>query len=768
MSRCVRGVLVLLSVLVVPTLFAEGVLIQCSRPCSKEIAAVKRAGGTITYEYKYVDGIAAEVPAGKIGSLEKVVGADRIGKDEIIPNPAPVDDRDAIGEAVVDADAVMETSSEALAEEPENYPFNSQMTGVATLHSAGKIGTGGVIAIIDTGYRPMFNHVAPARVIAPGFNFVPGATEPPAISNLNGAHGTQVAGMAAANIAFCFSTANRFARTGADLGLFTQGTCAAGTVRIPMIGGAPGASIVPLKVFPAAGGGSPTSRTIAAMEKALDLRLKYNQGDPTGINVKVVNMSLGGPTSAAGRTLSDQTVDTLLANDILMVISAGNEGHSSVTGGSPGTSMSALTVGAAATANHEWIYTAQFRAPCNSTALASVTACAQAYRPAAATQMASFSSRGPTHDGRVDPDIVANGSFDYTQGSGTTATTVSFASGTSFSAPTVAGIAMTLRQAVPSATARQVRNALLLSANPNLIPTATANDQGAGFVDAAAAYQLLLAGNVPDTVDLTHHATRNLQANMEHAGVPVHAESASVSFSAIRPSERAEVPVLVKDNTAKLHVRVRNIVAANPLAQQNQFFTDDVHLKIHTARVHNDEYFAFGFTPTGAPIVNAFLKAGQEGSYTVNRPQAGVWRITPTGDWTNKGNVSFDVDVWTEQESWPDKTASASIGHLETHTYDIVVPTGTAALNVRGEWANMSGNYPVNDIDFTLTSPSNVNNFGCSTGKTPELCSIANPAAGTWKVTVEGFSVSAFGTPGGKEKYTLRADADGSVLKPVN
>lgn len=764
MARSVTRLgVVLASLVVVPTLFAEGVLIQCSRPCTKEIAAVKKAGGSITYQYQFVDGIAADVPAGKIAGLEKVVGADRIGKDEMIPNPSPVAERDAVGEASVDAEAAMDLSEVTLSEEPVNYPFNAQQTGVATLHSAGQIGAGGIIAIIDSGYRPMFSHVAPSRVISPGFNFVPGATEPPAISNLNGPHGTQTAGMAAANIGFCFSAANRFARTALDLGLVSQGPCAAGQVLVPMIGGAPGARIVPLKIFPAAGGGSPTSRTIAAMEKVLDLRLKFNAGDPTGLDIRVVNMSLGGPTSAAGRSLSDQTVDKLLANDILPVISAGNAGHSGVTGGSPGTSMSALTVGAAATANHEWIYTAQFRSPCSTTPLASVTTCAKRYRPYAATQMASFSSRGPNHDGRITPSVVANGSYDFTQGGGAAATTVGFVSGTSFSAPTVSGIAMTLRRAVPTATARQVRNAIIMSANPNVIPTAKPNDQGAGWIDAAAAYALLLGGNVPDTVDLTWHATRNLQANMEHAGVTVHAESASVSFTDVRPSETAEVAVLVKDNTSKLYVRIRNIVAANPPAAQNLFFGDDVHLKIQKATVHAEDYFEF------APLVTgAFLAAGQEYNYSVTRPSAGVWRITPTGDWTNNGTVSFDVDVWTEQESWPNKTASASLGHLEQHAYQLVVPAGTAALNVRAEWSNMAGNYPINDVDVTLISPSNVANTTCATGRTPELCSIANPAAGTWTVVVDGFSVSSFGTPGGKEKYTLRVEADGSVLKPVN
>ncbi|MSU35736.1 MAG: hypothetical protein EXS36_11635 [Pedosphaera sp.] len=43
-------------------------------------------------------------------------------------------------------------------------------------------------------------------------------------------------------------------------------------------------------------------------------------------------------------------------------------------------------------------------------------------------------------------------------------------SGTSFSAPSVAGVAATLREASPGSTARQVRNALIQTANPPLDP----------------------------------------------------------------------------------------------------------------------------------------------------------------------------------------------------------------------------------------------------------------------------------------------------------
>jgi subtilisin family serine protease len=201
---------------------------------------------------------------------------------------------------------------------PTNYLFTATHTNVAPLHAAGHLGTGVVIAVIDSGYRPVMQHVAPARVIAPGINLVPGASEPPAISNSNGFHGTFVSGMAAANIAFCFSVTNRFVLVAEHYeAAFVHPNCAATSRAVPMVGSAPGASILPIKVFPAAGGGSPTSRTIQAMEAAIDLRQKYDKGLPDGLNIRVANLSLGGATTAAARTLSDMAVEALLNADIV-------------------------------------------------------------------------------------------------------------------------------------------------------------------------------------------------------------------------------------------------------------------------------------------------------------------------------------------------------------------------------------------------------------------------------------------------------------------
>jgi hypothetical protein len=558
--------------------------------------------------------------------------------------------------------------------------------------------------------------------------------------------------MIAANIGFCFSPANRFALVAVSVGAGVVGNGCGANIRIDIVGSAPLATIYPVKIFPNDGSGSPTSRTIAAMEHVLAKRLAFNAGQAGGLNIKVVNMSLGGPTRWAGRTLSDETVDKLLANDIVVVVSAGNEGFSTVTGGSPGTSMSALTVGASNRAANERIQRSQFSAPCSTTPLASVVACANAWRPDNNNQMAYFSSRGPTHDGRIKPDVTANGSSSFGQGSGGT-TSVNFIAGTSFSAPIVSGLATILRQAVPTATARQIRNALIMSANPATVPTARNVDQGNGFVDASAALALLQAGTVPDSVQLDFPGTtRNLQANLSNAGIEVLSANASRTFSGVRPAEMAEVAYLVPPNAGTLNVTIRDVVAEAPPAGQNQFFGDDVFLQIQRSVVHDDSV-----------AIQAFFTTPK--SYVFPNPESGIWRITPSGDWTNKGTMGFTVDVWTTDVATPGTTAKAKLAEGDVHTYTINVPSGTANLTFDLAWRNMNGSYPINDLDMTIVPPGGPANFTCSTGRTPELCSFTNPAAGSWTFTVEGFSVIPDGTPGGQETYTLRVSADGKVLK---
>jgi serine protease AprX len=80
---------------------------------------------------------------------------------------------------------------------------------------------------------------------------------------------------------------------------------------------------------------------------------------------------------------------------------------------------------------------------------------------------ASFSSTGPTADGRIKPDVVA-------QGAGTTVVaangSVVQGSGTSFSSPIMAGAMACLWQAMPNTSAEDLRNALRKTASQANFP----------------------------------------------------------------------------------------------------------------------------------------------------------------------------------------------------------------------------------------------------------------------------------------------------------
>lgn len=100
-------------------------------------------------------------------------------------------------------------------------------------------------------------------------------------------------------------------------------------------------------------------------------------------------------------------------------------------------------------------------------------------------QLASFSSPGPTADGRIKPEVCALG-INTWRATNRDDRTDAYAegSGTSFSTPLVAGVAALLLEIHPDWTPGQVRQALTSTASLNDAPN---NDYGWGIVDAALA-----------------------------------------------------------------------------------------------------------------------------------------------------------------------------------------------------------------------------------------------------------------------------------------
>ena len=97
--------------------------------------------------------------------------------------------------------------------------------------------------------------------------------------------------------------------------------------------------------------------------------------------------------------------------------------------------------------------------------------------------IAAFSGRGPTADGRIKPEVVAQGQAVQWAVAGDP-TGYALASGTSLSTPLVGGAAALVREAHPEWTVAQVRDALMQTADKAGAPD---NDYGHGRIDVVKA-----------------------------------------------------------------------------------------------------------------------------------------------------------------------------------------------------------------------------------------------------------------------------------------
>ncbi|MFY0604143.1 MAG: S8 family serine peptidase [Flavobacteriaceae bacterium] len=108
----------------------------------------------------------------------------------------------------------------------------------------------------------------------------------------------------------------------------------------------------------------------------------------------------------------------------------------------------------------------------------------------ASRNLASFSSRGPTFDNRIKPDVMAQGRssgiINYISGNPTSA------SGTSFSSPIMAGSVACLWQAFPNKTSEEIIQTIKNSADRATVPD---NNFGYGIPDFQLAYTVLSEQN---------------------------------------------------------------------------------------------------------------------------------------------------------------------------------------------------------------------------------------------------------------------------------
>ncbi|MBU7027818.1 MAG: S8 family serine peptidase, partial [Theionarchaea archaeon] len=208
-------------------------------------------------------------------------------------------------------------------------------------------------------------------------------------------------------------------------------------------GVAPGASLMAAKVCDS-GGSCPDTAIIMGIDF----------GVAQGADVE--NISLGGP-GGDGTSALAQECNWAVDQGVVVVCAAGDGGPSCCTVGTPGDATKVITVGASDKSD----------------------------------ALASFSSRGPTTDDRVKPDITSPGVSIYAAANCTSCSDVGM-SGTSMATPHIAGVAALMLDARGSATPLQIKNCM----------GATAIDKGTtgkdclwgwGRVDAYAAVNQIIS-----------------------------------------------------------------------------------------------------------------------------------------------------------------------------------------------------------------------------------------------------------------------------------
>lgn len=335
---------------------------------------------------------------------------------------------------------------------------------------------GGIVwAVLDSGIDGRHRHFRAHRnlVLPRGLehrSFVPEVSD--ALVDANG-HGTHVAGIIAGGL-----PADDPA-VGVGWYLDPQGVEQRQAVPVEGIGGmAPACTLLSCTVLRPDRTGD-----VAAL---LDALLYIQQLNDAGRQLRVhgVNISVGhmfDPTwFAAGRTPVCREVDRLVASGVVVVVAAGNTGYGyandpngramrlgfGMTINDPGNAARAITVGSTSSSPHT-------------------------------SGVSFFSSKGPTGDGRMKPDLVAPGERVISAAAGLMLQQAQRAepnaeyiesTGTSMSAPHVSGAAAGLLSVFPELVGQPDRVKEVLTASATDLGREP-SFQGAGMLDAMRALQ---------------------------------------------------------------------------------------------------------------------------------------------------------------------------------------------------------------------------------------------------------------------------------------
>jgi hypothetical protein len=513
---------------------------------------------------------------------------------------------------------------------------------------------------------------------------------------------------------------------------------------VPLLGIAPSAKLFIIKVFPHTGAGVSESVIIAAIEKAIDLKVT------DGLDVDVINMSLGGASLFDGRDLEDQTVDAATAVGITVVSAAGNSGPASNTVSSPGTAHTGIAAAAAAhPINTRVLWDILFGRPrIGKTLFVSDD-----------PQIIAFSSRGPTSDGRGKHEIAATGVFVLSAfPSVGNPNGIAFASGTSMATPGVAGGVALLNtaseQSSLGATPEDFKQALMAGATP--LPGYSPTEQGAGYMNVGAALSALLSDTSFGDVAAPLSPGGTL-VDLLNTGI-VGSGTFAASIGKLEPGMNEEFVFVVTSDTASVRVDLEDVV----IRGRNPLGINSLELYIQSAIRTTDDLYVDSANVFGDSSVTItdddITLSGPVFPFDMN-PHVlnhGFMKVVVENDWTSSDDISVDVTITVTAgvDPTPDFVGTGSVATGDFLVFGFVPPSGTTTATITLTWENDWSRYPTSDLDLIVFWNDGIEDkltFSGATLNAPERLVVSDTAVVSLTIIVFGFSVPT----GASESFAL-------------
>ena len=734
------------------------------------VRAVRNAGGTVNFEYENVPAVAFTIPSDSIGAVLYLPGVLRVEKDETLKladlekeKPMEYRLRGAGSYERIKLDAATFDFSTV----PQGYA-NFMYTGAVDIWPETGAGAGSIVAVVDTGTARNFC-LSHAVIGAPGFpdGYNASGDGYPATWEGNHYHGTFVAGTIASDCAL-------------DLGSTTDPLYMAQEPYFgwpvdffPIIGQAPASEIYPVKVGDFTGV-LQTSWIFDGLDHIVSLK------SSGALDIDIVNMSLGGGTLFDGGDIFDEFVEKIYEHDMLLVTSASNDGPVPNSIGSPATSYKTVSVGAldypdSSRVLYEFI---------GLTSMGGVTGQGMVMRPTDDVFVADFSSRGPLSDGRLGPEIQALGTWNFHQ---TADGGFSWASGTSFSAPTVAGGAALINawweaRFGVDMPPELLEFVLLIGADPRVVGREwrSLNDQGHGALDLVATLDLLAPLGIQAEGD-------HLEELMASARMFYGEDDVSTSWIWLRTKVgRLQSNILGTPRRGQTQVWESDEVTLKQaetldLVFDVTRFTSRVYVEIYD--IETPDNSAYAWWPNSLTIhiqdakrsgiehpVNVYWYPMSYGDAVDIEIEDGPWtfwgmdwdyipmepgkmKVTLMPDVSNEDPVSFKVRVTREnyKRLTGQKIAKQKIMDGDTYVYAVDVPEGTSMATFDLIWWRDWSKFPTSDLDMLVYGPDfSLVSLDGATLNAPERAVLYEPEAGTYYLMVQGFEQNGF-----KDKFSL-------------